>query len=259
MNTLDAIIDAKKREIDALPVISSGRAEGPSFIDAILSRRPGLIAEIKPRSPSSGHLLDRKNVSAYIKLYERHAQAISVLCDKPFFGGGFDLLSEVRTMTKMPLLAKEFILSAKQIDHAIVHGANAVLLIAAIVNVNVLMELARYAIEHGLDVLIEIHAREEVATAAQLFGALTDDEKRHIVLGINRRDLSTLTIDKGAAEALVPLSMERLPGLRCIIAESGIETREDIERLQPLVHGFLIGTSILTADDPEVCLASLFS
>src|SRR3990167_9233386 len=126
MPILDDIIAQKKREVALLPAITPASHDGPSFIDSLLSTHPSLIAEIKPKSPSEGQLLRREDVPTLVQVYDRHAQAISVLCDERFFGGGFDLLAEVRGLTEKPLLAKQFIVSVTQIDHALNAGADAV-------------------------------------------------------------------------------------------------------------------------------------
>lgn len=258
MSLLDAIVARKKQEVASLPVITPVRREQSSFIDAILRRHPALIAEVKPRSPSKEHLLSRENVPKFLKVYDRYAQAISVLCDETFFGGGFDLLAEVHSRTDKPLLAKEFILSRKQIDHALHNGANAILLIAALLDEQGLSDLTAYAANLGLDLLIEVHTREELQTVASVFQALPSEIQQHILLGINNRDLDSLAVDIATTEELAPLARKKLSALRGIIAESGIVSREDIQRLEPYVQGFLIGTSILQSKDPASYCSSLF-
>lgn len=259
MSILDTIIATKKKEITSLPDVMPERSSGPSFIDAILRKQPALIAEIKPKSPSGGQLLRREDVPKLVELYDQHAQAISVLCDEQYFGGGFDLLAQVRSLTDKPLLAKEFIISTRQIDHAAKNGANAILLIVAILDIPALVKLTSHAIDLHLDVLIEVHSKEEVEKIADAFNALSEDQKEHVLLGINNRDLQTLKTDVRTTEKLAPFIRKLLPDIRCLITESGIHIREDIERLEPFVHGFLIGTSILKADDPASHIHSLFA
>ncbi|MBI3618769.1 indole-3-glycerol-phosphate synthase [Candidatus Peregrinibacteria bacterium] len=229
-----------------------------SFIDAVLARRPSLIAEVKPRSPSAGELLRREEIPALVDTYNRHAQAISVLCDAPRFGGGYDLLADVRSMTDLPLLAKDFMRTDAQIEQANQAGANAILLIVAILEISELSRLASHAIDLHLDVLIEVHTEEELEKVVDAFGTFSEDNKRHMLIGINNRNLVTLEIDLGTTERLVPAIRRRFPHVPAIIAESGIRTRTDIERLQPFVQGFLIGTSILKSDDVASHLRSLF-
>ncbi|NOS67239.1 MAG: hypothetical protein HOO67_02645 [Candidatus Peribacteraceae bacterium] len=247
MSLLRSIIDSKKREIASLPAVTPVRRTRASFIDAILKNRPGLIAEVKPQSPSEGNLIARDDIPALVELYDRRAQAISVLCDQEYFGGGFDLLSEVSKQTDLPMLAKEFILDARQIDHAAVNGASAVLLIAAILETHDLTRLTSHAIALGLDVLMEIHTQEDAEKTITAFRSFPETSRRQILMGINNRDLETLNIDLDATTKLAPLLRRALPELRGIITESGISNRGDIERLKPVVDGFLIGTSIIKA------------
>ncbi|MFA5272961.1 MAG: indole-3-glycerol phosphate synthase TrpC [Candidatus Peribacter sp.] len=259
MSILDAIIATKKQEIISLPDIMPVKASGSSFIEAILGKQPALIAEVKPKAPSSNQLLRTEDIPRFVRIFERHAQAISVLCDRHYFGGGFDLLAQVRSLTNKPLLAKEFIISTKQIDHAAQNGADAILLIVAILEPPALAKLLTHAVALNLDILIEVHSRAEADKAACTFNLLSEEEKNRVLFGINNRNLRTLQTDLRTTEKLAPLINKRLPGVRGIITESGIHSREDIQLLQPLVQGFLIGTSILRANKPDVYLTSLFS
>ena len=256
---LQTIVATKKQEIASLPNTMPKRASGPSFIDAILQRNPALIAEIKPKSPCGGHLLEREDVPELVRLYTQHAQAISVLCDETYFGGGFDLLREVRSLTDKPLLAKEFIIDPKQINHAAKNGASAILLIANILEEGTMSHLAAHAITLGLDVLLEVHTENDVRKAVMVFQSLPETFQEHVLFGINNRHLDTLEVDLAITSKIAPLLKKVLPTIRGIIAESGIKTRGDIEHLQPFVQGFLIGTSILQAEDPALHFRSLFA
>ena len=258
VSILQTIVETKKQEIASLPNIMPKPASGASFIDAILQKYPALIAEIKPKSPSEGHLLSRQDVPKLVELYNKYAQAISVLCDQQYFGGGFDLLKQVRSITEKPLLAKEFIISTRQIDHAVNNGANAILLIAAILSVSELVHMASYAADLNLDVLIETHSEEDVEKTENAFNVLSNAAKKHILLGINNRDLHTLKTDIQTTGQLAPLIRKRIPNIVCVITESGIHTKGDIEHLQRFAQGFLIGTSILQSKDPASHLTSLF-
>ena len=258
MSILDEIVAHKNQEVASLPSIETQKRMGYSFVQAILSAHPSLIAEIKPKSPSQGELLDRSRVPEIVDIYNKHAQAISVLCDEKFFGGGFDLLAEVRSLTEKPLLAKDFMISEKQIDYAVQNGADAVLLIAAILSTSEIFELASYAVELGSDILMEVHTEEEIRKVAEAFGELPQETQEHILMGINNRDLDTLETDIETTTKLVPLIKKHLPTCRGIITESGIRASSDIELLEPFVQGFLIGRSILKSKNPEKCLASLF-
>jgi len=256
---LTSIVAQKKQELSSLPDIKPAKRQGrPSFVDVVLSAHSALIAEVKPKSPSNGVLIQSEKIPKLVETYDKYAQAISVLCDKEFFGGGYELLAEVRSVTEKPLLAKDFIISKKQIDHVVHNGADAALLIAAILSTNEISELVSYAVGLGLDILMEVHTEEEIRKVAEAFEALPQETQRHILIGINNRDLDTLETDIGTTEKLVPFIKKHLPACRGTITESGIRTSGDIEQLQSLVQGFLIGTSILKSNDPEKYLASLF-
>lgn len=256
MSLLADIIARKVLEIALLPSYSVVRTDRRSLVGAVMSRHPSLIAEIKPVSPVRGRLIERHDVPGMIDIYVRHAQAMSVLCDTATFGGGFDLLSFVRSRTDLPLLAKDFILGERQIDAAAYHGADAVLLIVSLLKPDTLRRLAIHAISLDLDVLVEVHTPDDVTNVTSLLSALNEAERSHILLGINNRDLTTQTIDLRATERVSSL----LRGLsdRPVISESGISSREDVQRLTRHVQGFLIGSALLQSDDADALLRTLF-
>ncbi|MBP9850602.1 MAG: indole-3-glycerol-phosphate synthase [Candidatus Peribacteraceae bacterium] len=256
MSLLSDIIARKVREVASLPSYSVERADRRSFVGAVMSRHPSLIAEIKPVSPLGGRLLRKRDIPAVIETYNRHAQAMSVLSDTATFGGGFDLLSFVRGRTDLPLLAKDFILGERQIDAAAYHGADAVLLIASLLDPSTLRRLSLHAIGLGLDVLIELHTVDDVTNMTSLLSALTEAERSHVLVGINNRDLVTQTIDLTATERLSDLLSDVSD--RPVISESGISRREDIQRLERHVQGLLIGSALLQSDDADLLLRTLF-
>lgn len=250
MSRLFAIAERKRKEAVALPEKADLPKSDRDCIRSLRSRSPALIAEVKPRSPSAGSLLNLSQVPNIVSLYSAHAQAISVLCDASDFGGGFDLLAEVRAMTDLPILAKEFIVARSQIHRAREAGADAVLLIAAILSESEIRELSAESLKLGMTVLFEIHAEEEIEKVP----TLAPDE---LMIGINNRDLHSLKVDLGTTETLAPLLRTRFPA-HLLIAESGIATREDVTRLSNIVDGFLIGTTFLRAQDPTSKIRDLF-
>ncbi|MEI8229549.1 MAG: indole-3-glycerol phosphate synthase TrpC [Candidatus Peregrinibacteria bacterium] len=258
MTLLDAIVAHKREEIALLPEVMATRRDHPSLVSAVMNQRPSLIAEIKPISPSGGRLLELKDVPSQVALFNRHAQAISILCDHQFFGGGFDLLAEVRSLTSLPLLAKEFILSERQIHLAALHGADAILLIAAILSGDDLRHLMDCAFNLGLDVLLESHSQEDVTKIAEVLRTFNDARREHLLLGINNRDLHTGKMNLLTTKLLAGMLRDELPTMRAVIAESGISAPRDVRRLAPFVQGFLIGTSLLKASDHKP-LFSCFS
>jgi indole-3-glycerol phosphate synthase len=257
MTILRTILERKNVEVASLKLTPCSTASVKrSLATAIQSRHTALIAEIKPVSPTSGRLLELKDVPRMVGICNRHAQAISVLCDKATFGGGFDLLESVRAQTDLPLLAKDFIVDARQIDAAAFFGADAVLLIAAILTDDLLRRFIARSIGLGMDALIELHDIEEVEPVIRLVKSLPERDQAHILLGINNRDLETQHIDLKTTERLSTALRRSLPD-RVLISESGIGHASDIRRLAPHVQGFLVGSAILESKDPDTFLSSL--
>ena len=250
MNFFDSIIDRKKREVEALPDYPALAPTEQSLHSALMRRKPSLIAEVKPKSPSEGILMSLTDLPRILRIYNAHAQATSVLTDKEAFGGGYDLLHIVRTMTDLPILAKEFIIDRKQIRAARHAGADAVLLIAAMLTASEAQRLAEDACALGMCVLFEIHEEREMTKIPTLPSA-------SLILGINNRNLDTLTIDLQRTTTLAP-KIRTLHPEHLLLSESGIAEADDVSRLTQCVDGFLIGTTFLKSADPEAAILSLF-
>lgn len=205
-----------------------------------------VIAEIKRRSPSKGEFSWHGDVTRQARDYQRGgASAISVVTDGPFFGGHTDMLGEVKAAVGVPVLQKEFLLEPWQVFHARALGADACLLIAAILPGGLLAEMLAAAREAAIHTLVEVVDEEEFARA---------DDAGAVVVGVNNRDLKTFTVDPARTERLLPLYRE---GQVCI-AESGIHTPEDVARLSRAgVDGFLVGEALMTAKDPAAHLRAL--
>jgi len=243
---LDTIVAAKRREVDerkaARPLADLERtvAELPPTRDfAGGLAHGGIIAEVKRRSPSRGMLREGLDPVGIARTYQAHgAAAISVLTDAPFFGGSEADLAAVRTATSLPILRKEFILDAWQIFESRVAGADAILLIAAILPDRELRNYRELAAALGLEALVEVHDRPE------LDRALASDAT---LVGINNRNLQTFVTDLGTSLDLAPL----IPSDRIAVSESGIGSRADIERLRAAGIGtFLVGETLIAAADP---------
>jgi indole-3-glycerol phosphate synthase len=206
----------------------------------------GVIAEVKRRSPSQGAIRVDLDPVRHARAYERGgAAAVSVLTEEAHFGGSIDDLTRVAAAVALPVLRKDFVLDEVQILEARAAGASAVLLIARILAPNRLRDLARAARGWDLVPLIEVHAPSEL-DAALAAGAS--------VLGVNARDLDTLEIDLAGAEAIIL----RVPPEVVVVAESGIEGREDVERVAAAGADFvLVGTSVARQDDPEQAVRAL--
>ncbi len=239
MTVLDDILRHKRDEVAALPDCAP-QPSTRNFVTGLRTASPCLVAEIKPKSPSAGMLMKQSDIAPTVAMYNARAHAISVLCDREFFGGGFGLLGSVRAQTDLPILAKEFIIDAKQIRSARHAGADAVLLIAAILEPEKIGLLATEAQALGMDVLLELHDERELEK-------IPDLSPESLVLGINNRNLATLAIDLSATIRLASLIRKRFPG-HLLLSESGLRTSADVQRVQPCVDGFLIGTGLLTGD-----------
>jgi indole-3-glycerol phosphate synthase len=206
-----------------------------------------IIAEYKRRSPSKGVIREDLSPADAASIYEEAgACAISVLTEKHFFGGSIDDLLEVRATTPLPVLRKDFVIHPVQIFEAAEAGADAVLLIAAALDGETLRTLRSIAEEElGLDVLVEVHTKEEMDRAANCGARL---------IGINNRDLTTFEVSLSTSEALIHYAPENA----LLISESGLRTGEELSRLRTLgFDGFLIGGSLMQSDNPGNALRKL--
>lgn len=205
-----------------------------------------LIAEVKRASPSQGLLRTDFDPLALARAYERGgAVAISVLTDERFFQGSLEDLFRIRQGTSLPLLAKDFTLEAYQIYQARVHGADAILLIVAILDDESLARLFDLAHSLGMTALIEVHDEGELNRALALGPGL---------IGINNRNLRDFSLDLSLTLRLRPL----IPPEVVVVSESGIDSRQDVERLQAAaVDAILVGEALMRAEDVEGKVRSL--
>jgi indole-3-glycerol phosphate synthase len=205
-----------------------------------------LIAEVKQGSPSKGIIRADFDPLTIAATYADHgATCLSVLTDERFFFGHLRFLGLIREQVSLPLLRKDFICDPYQIVEARVAGADAVLLIAAVLEPVQLREFAATAAELRLDVLLEVHDERELEAALA-----TECD----LIGINNRNLQTFATDLATTERLLP----RVPAERLVVAESGIHSRADIERLQNAGAGaFLVGESLTREADIGAKLEAL--
>ncbi|MEW6271339.1 MAG: indole-3-glycerol phosphate synthase TrpC [Thermodesulfobacteriota bacterium] len=240
----DVIDDARRRRtIDELRRDPGYAAPRRSLIAALRARRPAVIAECKRRSPSKGVLRDPYDPVAIARGYAASgAAAISVLTNERYFGGTLEHLKAVRAAVSVPVLRKDFVIDAYQLEEARAAGADAVLLIAATLPPVILRELHRVARDLGLEVLVEVHDEMEVRHA---IGA----EAR--IIGINNRNLRTFVTDLATSERLAGL----LPQQAVVVAESGLRDGRDLARLgRAGIGAFLVGEALMTAPDPGAAL-----
>lgn len=255
---LDRIVEAKaarietaKRDtpLEAMIQRATETANRPrrTFAESLVRRdRVNIIAEIKRRSPSKGVI--RADFDP-VRIAESYATAgpaaLSVLCEEDFFGGSLDHLRSVRQAVDLPILRKDFIIDEYQVFEAAAAGADAVLLIAAILDESMLNRLLQASQELGLDALVEVYSRDEMTRAATA-GAN--------VIGVNNRDLTTFEVDLNTSIELAAMA----PRDAVLVSESGITNCSDIRQLQEAgFTAYLIGEQFMRAEDPGRALREL--
>lgn len=208
--------------------------------------RVALIAEVKRRSPSKGQFVVTLDPVAQAKAYEHGgASAISVLTDDRFFGGSLDDLRAVREAVALPVLCKDFILTPYQVYEARSCGADLLLLIVGGLDDDALHVLQALALELGMTPLVEVHDQHELARAVAA--------EAHLI-GINNRDLSDFSVNLRTTEYLAPL----VPDDALAVSESGIETREDVQRvIRAGARAVLVGETLMRSPDPAATIAEL--
>jgi indole-3-glycerol phosphate synthase len=254
---LEQIMHTKVHEIlgaqKKLPAISMesvlDRApEVRSLKKALTRRNPAIIAEIKKASPSSGLIRKDFDPEKIAREYEvSGAAAISVLTEAQHFQGGLEILASLRWTVKLPLLRKDFIVDHYQILEARHAGADAVLLIAALLDSASLKQLRLEAERYGMEALVEIHSEAELQKALDSGATL---------IGVNNRDLRTFEVSLDTAFKMAPLMPESV----LAVAESGIRTADDIRRLVNAGYsGFLVGEQLMRSLSPGEALTKLIS
>lgn len=213
------------------------------------SGRINVIAEIKRASPSKGVINDQIDAAEAARQYARGgASAISVLTEEDFFAGSLKDLEQVRDAVSLPILRKDFILDEFQIFEAAAAGADAILLIAAMLDYPTLKRLYNLAEDElGMDALVEVHTLEELEIAARVNAGL---------IGVNNRNLNTFEVSLEVSRELV----RHKPENALMVAESGLNNQADILRLKAEGYsGFLIGETLMKSGDPESELRKLIS
>jgi len=264
VNILQTIVEQKQREVAQLPtrLIAAGdlhdamleRNESRDFLGALLQPRAGniaLIAEVKKASPSAGVICPDFDPVRIAREYEAAgASCLSVLTDEKFFQGSLDYLRQIREAVKLPLLRKDFIIDERQILEAIEWGADAILLIVAILDDRRLRDFQSLAHAAGLAALVEVHDEAELDRALAAGARL---------IGVNNRNLKTFKVDLGTTERLAAKLRSAAAGREALlVAESGIHTRADVERLQRCGAGaILVGESLVRGGDIAAKVRSL--
>ena len=252
MNKLEEICTEKRRivakrkrstSLDDLDRKASGTSPPRGFHNALRVAEKngfGLIAEIKKASPSKGLIRHDFVPAKHARDYEQGGAAcLSVLTDEPYFQGSDSFLVEARAACDLPVLRKDFMIDPWQVAEARALGADAILIIVAALEDDVMREIEQAAIEYGMDVLIEVHDEDELERALNLKSRL---------VGVNNRDLKTFTTDLCVTERLAAL----MPEGTTVVGESGISANADLQRLARAgVRSFLVGESLMRQSDLE--------
>lgn len=248
MNILEQIVAQRRKHAATLRGPRAARSRSPHRLrDALRKPDTNIIAEFKRASPSCGAIRSDARITEIIPSYERAgASALSVLTEPHYFRGSIDDLREARALTRLPILQKDFIVAESQIDEAANAGADAVLLIAAVLGDEELRSLRAYAEEIiGIDALVEVHTADEMRRAIECGAKL---------IGVNNRDLSNFTTSLQTSEQLAHLT----PADVTLVTESGISSHEDVARLEQRSYAaFLVGESLMRAEDPAAALRAL--
>ena len=244
-------VGARKRERALTDLEALARDQSPprGFRDALEAAQQkgiGLIAEIKKASPSKGLIRTDFQPAEHARAYAAGGAAcLSVLTDAPYFQGHEDYLVAARAACELPVLRKDFMVDPWQVAEARALGADAILLIVAALDDGAMEEIEAAALDHGMDVLVEVHDEAEMTRAAKL---------RSRLIGINNRDLKTFRTDLATTERLAPVA----PDGALVVGESGIVSHADCERLARAgVRSVLVGESLMRQPDVEAATRAL--
>jgi indole-3-glycerol phosphate synthase len=253
---LARIVSRKREELRACDIpaaelrqrADSLRTTRRDFAAALRSKRPAIISEIKKASPSKGLLVEDFRPAELATKYERGgAAALSVLTDRDFFQGSLDDLRAARAACNLPVIRKDFTISDYHVLEAAAAGADAILLIAAILDEARLLSFREQAREFGMAALVEVHDARELEIALHS-GAE--------IVGVNNRDLRTFQVSLDASIRLAP----GIPASAIKVSESGIFTRADIRRLMTAGYdAFLIGEHLVKSGDATRALEELIA
>lgn len=241
-------LELATRAGDAPPV----RGFAAAMHAKIEAGQAAVVAEVKKASPSKGLIREDFDPAWIARRYaEAGAACLSVLTDREFFQGAPEFLQQARQASGLPVLRKDFMLDEYQINESRCMGADCILLIAAALEDAQMDDLADAALATGMDVLVEVHDREELERALKL-----DNSGGRVLLGVNNRNLRTFETSLQTTLDLLP----HIPADRLVVTESGIAGAEDVARMRAAhVHAFLVGESLMRAEDPGAALQTLLS
>lgn len=238
----------KALEIRQKEIGQNSQDRNGKFYQALAKEGLSVIGEFKKASPSHGNMNNQIDLKNRIRQYSRSADAISCLTEEDHFHGSVEYLKEIREMTELPIIRKDFMIDSYQVYEAKVIGADAILLIAAILDDEKFQELYKLAYELGLDVLCEVHDEKEML---RMLHANVE------IIGINNRNLKTFDVDLNTTKKLSELMKNQEcrnadKKNRLLVSESGVSTCEDIMKLaESDIDAVLIGTVLMEAKEPE--------
>jgi indole-3-glycerol phosphate synthase len=246
--TRERLIDAAKDVEDTRLAARRIRETRSPFAFSSELKKPGvrIIAEIKSASPSAGMIVENPDVEAIARDYQRGgAAAISIVTEPEFFRGSTDWIGPASSASGLPVVMKDFIVEESQVMHGLAAGADAVLLLASQLGSHEIRHFISVLDSYGCDALVEVHDEEELERA--MAGGAR-------IVGVNNRDLRDFHVDLAVSEGLAP----KIPRDVTRVAESGIKSHRDIERLQRSgFHSFLVGESLLRQNDRVMAIREL--
>jgi indole-3-glycerol phosphate synthase len=246
---LETIVARTRERVKNLAPKRPPRAGQPfAFSRALGGNKIHLIAEIKSASPSAGSIVENPDVDQIAREYSRGgASAISIVTEPEFFRGSHEWLARAARAAHLPVLMKDFIIDQRQLLCGVAAGANAILLLASLLDGEKIAEAIAILDDFGCDALVEVHDARELERAI-------DGGAR--IIGVNNRNLRDFRVDLATAERLV----KRIPKDAIKVAESGIKTREDVERLRAAgFKAFLVGESLLRQNDRAAAVRALIA
>lgn len=214
------------------------------FKAALSKNGLALIAEFKRKSPSKGIREKDFDMGEIVGIYNKYASAISVLTDKKFFNGSLTDLEEASKLTNLPLLRKDFIIDEYQIYESRMHNADAILLIVSVLSDHQIKKFMEIAKKYNMGCIVEVHRGEELSRALNCNAG---------IIGINNRDLNTLEIDTNTTLRLA----DKIPKNKIIISESGISSRDYVEKIKNKVNAMLVGSAFMNSGNIEESIIRL--
>ena len=248
---LNKIIENKRKEIEinkkSLPLSSfENKLQNAKrdFKKALLQNKLSLIAEIKRKTPSQNIISQELDIKEIVRVYNKYADAISVLTDKKFFDGSLIDIKTISKLSKLPVLRKDFIIDEYQIYESRLYNADAILLIASILSKRELKIFIGIAKSLGMDCVVEVHTEKELH---KVLGTNAS------IIGINNRNLNTLEIDTGTTLRIA----DKIPKNKIIVSESGISSRGYVKEIKGKVNAILVGAFLINSNDLEKDIRAL--